>query len=239
MNQSMTCAFCLEHGHTIQFCRDSQIGESFKHLIRISINCPDFESARMVLADYTDTLVSAIGVQMCRTLPQELREQHINKIIDAVKIETEYLSQLDGIQRDEYMEWLYPEELNSENELLSENDSVLYIDDDDVLNLATIFDTLPDEEMTYPPAVLLMCIETQEELRAPAECSICLETKTVFDMDTFQCQHPFCHSCVLQMLVRNSNMCCPLCRTQVKTIEVKDTEMYNDIQCPPLHLYMA
>lgn len=238
MNQSITCAFCLEYGHTIQFCRDYRIIESFKHLIRLSIS-PDFESAIvMALNDYSDILVSAIGVQMCRTIPEESREHHTNKIIDAVKIEIDYLSQLDGIQYDEYMEWLYPEELNSENDLVSDNDLVMNLDDD-VLNLATIFDRLPDEETTYLPTALLMCIETQEELKAPAECSICLETKTVFDMNKFQCQHDFCHCCVLQMLFIYSNMSCPLCREKIKTIEVKDTEMYNDIQCPPLHIYLA
>jgi len=230
MNQTMSCTFCLQTGHTIQFCRDSLIGESFKHLIGVSIDCPNFDPIRMLLADYTDALIIAISVQMSRTLPSESRETHIEKIIDAVKIETDYLSQLTGIQRDEYLRWL--------NDSESDEDSVLELDDS-VLNMATIFDRLPDETIPERPAALLLCIETQEELREPAECGICLETKTVFDMDTFQCQHPFCHGCVLQLLVRNTRISCPFCRTHVKTIEVKDTEHFDEIHDPPLYLYLA
>jgi len=230
MNQTIYCAFCLQTGHTLQFCRDSQIGESFKQLIRISINSPDIDYTRRVLDDYTDTLIRAISVQMTRTLPDESRELHIEKIIDGIKIETDYLSQLSGIYRDEYLRWL--------NDSESNDDSVLNLDDN-ILNMATIFDQLPDETIQERPAALLLCIETQEELREPADCGICLETKTVFDMDTFQCQHPFCHDCVLQMLVRNIHICCPLCRAHVKTIEVKDTEHFDEIHDPPLHLYLA
>ena len=230
MNQTMSCAFCLETGHTIQFCRDSLIGESFKHLICASVSSSDSLSTRSLLADYTDTLIIAISVQMSRTIPDESRELHIEKIIDAVKIETDYLSQLTGIHRDEYLRWL--------NDNDTDDDSVLELDDN-VLNMATIFDRLPDETIPDRPAALLLCIETQEELREPVDCGICLETKTVFDMDTFQCQHPFCHGCVLQMLVRNTHISCPFCRTHVKTIEVKDTEHFDEIHDPPLYLYLA
>jgi len=231
MNQTMSCAFCLQIGHTIQFCRDSLIGESFKHLICLNINSPDVPT-RGLLADYTDALIIAISVQMTRTIPDESRELHIEKIIDAVNIETEYFSQLTGIQRDEYLRWL--NDIDSDYD----DDSVLELDDS-VLNMATIFDRLPDETIQERPAALLLCIETQEELREPADCGICLETKTVFDMDTFQCQHPFCHGCVLQMLVRNTRISCPFCRVHVKTIEVKDTEHFDEIHEPPLYLYLA
>jgi hypothetical protein len=230
MTQTMSCAFCLENGHTIQFCRASLIGDSFKHMIRVSVDSPDFSNTRRLLADYTDTLVCAVSVQLSRALPHESREHHVEKIIEAVNIEINYLRQLTGIHRDEYLRWL--------NDNDTDDDSVLDLDDS-VLNMATIFDRLPDEDEPDRPTALLLCIETQEELREPAECGICLETKTVFDMDTFQCQHPFCHGCVLELLVRNTKISCPFCRIHVKTIEVKDTEHFDEIHEPPLHLYLA
>lgn len=230
MSQTMSCAFCLQTGHTIQFCRDSLIGESFKHLIGVSIDSTNFGPTRMLLADYTDTLIIAISVQMSRTLPSESRDLHIERIIDAVKIETDYLSQLTGIHRDEYLRWL--------NDSESDDDSVIELDDS-IMNMATIFDRIQDETVPERPTALLLCIETQEELREPADCDVCFETKTVFDMDTFQCRHPFCHDCVLQLLVRNTHVSCPLCRAPVKTIEVKDTEHFDEIHDPPLYLYLA
>jgi hypothetical protein len=222
MNQTLTCDFCHEAGHTIQFCRNPQISNAFRNLIQVSISSPDFLEAQHTLADYTDVLIKTISIQMTRTLPEESREHHIEKIIEAIQVETNYLRQLTGIQRDEYLSWLNP------------NNIV-----EDVLNMATIFDRLPDENTSEQPTPLLLCIETQEELRAPVECGICLETKTVFDMDTFQCRHPFCHPCVLQMLVIYTKMSCPLCRIQVKTIEVKDIDHFDDIHNPPLYLYLA
>ena len=214
MNQSPTptCTFCSQYGHTIQFCSDPQIEDCFKYLIGVSMQTT--ENALMALGDFTDILVCAIGVQRGRSLPSDTRGCHIEKIIDAVNIETEYLSLLTGIQREEYMRWLYPGEDDEDEE-----------EDEDVLNIATIFDELPEVENT-PICVLLACLETQEELAAPVECHICFDTKTIFDMDTFQCQHPFCHTCVLQMMVRTTQLCCPLCREQVKTVEVKDVDGY-------------
>jgi hypothetical protein len=191
------------------------------------------ENALMALDDFTDILVCAIGVQKGRSLPSDTRGCHIEKIIDAVNVETEYLSLLTGIQRDEYMRWLYPGEDDEDED---EEDSGEDDEDEDeedyeenVLNLATIFDELLEVENT-PICVLLVCVETKEELAAPVDCHICFDTKTVFDMDTFQCQHPFCHTCVLQMMARTTKLCCPLCREQVKTVEVKDVDGYNDIQ---------
>jgi hypothetical protein len=222
MNQSLYCDFCHENGHSIQFCRNPQIANAFRYLIQINISSQDFIEARNILADYTDVLIKTISIQMTRTVPEESREHHIEKIIEAIQLETNYLRQLSGIQRDEYLRWLNP------------NDIV-----DDVLNMATIYERLPDENTSERPIPLLLCIESNEELRESAECGICLETKMVFDMDTFQCQHPVCHTCVLQMLVIYTNMSCPFCRTQVKTIEVKDIEHFDEIHDPPLYLYLA
>lgn len=223
----MYCAFCLEDGHTIQFCRDSLIRVSFKRLICVSLH--PFVDTRILLADYTDPLICAISVQMSRALPDESREHHVEKIIEKVNVEINYVRQLTGIHRDEYLRWLTCN---------TDDDSIVDMDDN-VLNMATIFGRLPDEEDSDRPTALLLCIETQEELREPTECGICLETKTVFDMDTFQCQHPFCHGCVLELLVRNTKISCPFCRTHVKTIEVKDTEHFDEIHQPPIYSYMA
>lgn len=259
MNQLMSCTFCLQNNHTVQFCRNPQIEESFKYLICISINCADYENAKMVLNDFSDTLVSAIGVKMTRSLPEESREHHTTKIIEAVKIEIDYLSQLSGIQRDEYMSWLCKEELISTSQpddWTIDTYTTYYSDSDslDGVNLETVFDSLPEQPPAHPiytlanssteneekcsPTPLLLCLETQEELAATIECAICYETKTAIEMDTFQCQHPFCHCCVLHLLVTTATMRCPFCRVQVKTIEVKDTEKFNDIEDPPLYLYM-
>ena len=284
--QSMSCSFCLGNNHTVQFCRNPQIEESFKYLICISINCTDYENAKTALNDFNDTLVSAIGVKMTRSLPEESREHHTTKIIEAVKIEIEYLSHLSGIQRDEYMDWLCKEELMSTPEPpdhwtdfssdYSESEpqdhwtdfSSVYSESNSInayytgVNLETVFDSLPEEPPAHPiytlsdrlvgsdssdttenqqkcsPTPLLLCLETHEELTATTECAICYETKTALEMDTFQCQHPFCHCCVLHLLVTTASMRCPFCRVQVKTIEVKDTEKFNDIEDPPLYLYM-
>lgn len=232
--QTLSCSYCGDNGHTIQFCCDPQIEDAFKYLISASMESLD--NSIQALDDFSDILVCAIGVQKGRSLPSDTREQHREKVIDAVKVECEYLSQLSGIQRDEYMRWLYPGDYDEHQDedqesVNSDEESVIELDDN----------VLVVHEVDTPCiiAALLMCIETQEELAAPAECNICFDTKTVLDMDTFQCQHPFCHACVLQMMVRNARLCCPLCRTRVKTIEVKDVDGYNDIQDPPVHLYMV
>jgi len=239
MNQQLSCSFCRDDGHTIQFCRDPQIEDAFKYLISASME-ESLDNAIQALDDsFSDKLVCAIGVQKGRSLPSDTREQHREKVIDAVKVECEYLSQLSGIQRDEYMRWLYPDEDFESDEDEHQDQESVNSDEESVIELDDNVLVLPEVDTPCIIAALLMCIETPEELAAPAECNICFDTKTVLDMDTFQCQHPFCHACVLQMMVRNARLCCPLCRTRVKTIEVKDVDGYNDIQDPPVHLYMV
>jgi Zinc finger, C3HC4 type (RING finger) len=234
MNQQLSCSYCQSSEHTIQFCSDPQIEDAFKYLIGVSM-----QNAIQALDDFSDTLVCAIGVQRGRSLPSDTREQHREKVIDAVKVECEYLSQLSGIQRDEYLRWLYPNEDEDSDEDEDQDEESEISDEESVMELDD--NVLVVHEVDTPCIItaLLMCIETPEELAAPAECNICFDTKTVLDMDTFQCQHPFCHDCVLQMMVRSTKLCCPLCRTRVKTIEVKDVDGYNDIQDPPVYLYMA
>lgn len=49
---------------------------------------------------------------------------------------------------------------------------------------------------------------------SPADCQICLQTKTGHHMVYFQCSHYMCHSCLSQLQQHK----CPECRTPFKTL---------------------
>ena len=50
-----------------------------------------------------------------------------------------------------------------------------------------------------------------------AECAICMDAIDHADHTTTNCGHAFCKGCIREWL--ESNMACPMCRTQVHTLD--------------------
>lgn len=60
------------------------------------------------------------------------------------------------------------------------------------------------------------------------DCCICLETREIDRICLINCQHKFCVTCINQHLQRKSS--CPLCRTQITDIQVRNNEVRSEIQ---------
>ena len=258
--QHVGCMFCKLIGHSISECMDPIIEDTWKYLISntdlqrnndlILGNTADNDSAnaRRLLEDYDNKLISALAVQKVGMRMRDSRGNQITRLSNRIREEVQYFRALSGIQRNEYLEWLYPGE-----DISDDDDASSWFSDDDEIPEwdATIFDdnifddggptgpTIPLEKegtwVTVEPIIL--CLETCEELAMATECVICYEEKTVFDMDTFQCQHQYCHTCVMKMMDQPKPPNCPFCRAPVQTIEVKDVDNYNDIQTAGLYLF--
>lgn len=75
---------------------------------------------------------------------------------------------------------------------------------------------------------LLLCTESADELGQYSECPICFEEDiNILDINTTYCQHSFCHSCIMKHLrIKND---CPLCRSTVRTLQVRQSEHYDEV----------
>lgn len=246
--QQACCVFCKLIGHSISECMDPIIEDTWKYVISntdIRRNADlmignasdnDCENARRILEDYDNKLISALAIQKVGMRMRDTRREHINGISNRIREEVQYFRALSGIQRNEYLEWLYP------GEDISDDDASSWFSDDDELDAlewdATIFDddvSLEKEGKWVTVEPIILCLETCEELAMTTECVICYEEKTAFDMDTFQCQHTYCHICVMKMMDQSKPPNCPFCRATVLTIEVKDIDNYRDIQTAGLY----
>ena len=82
---------------------------------------------------------------------------------------------------------------------------------------------------------LLLCVETKEELESNFQCFICLD-ETIMQISgiTTNCQHTFCKHCIVQHLDikknRHESPCCPVCRTHITTVEIKDPDYYEELR---------
>jgi len=254
MNQTNCCLFCQSPHHSICDCASPLIESTFKQIFRSLDNIckPELDmvdTLKMLdkMNTYTAEVLTAISIKITRTSPDETRmSYHISKILKYISLETLYFSQLEDNQRREYLSWLNDEidSFNSDEEdsLFGGNDAETYEEFLRHLNEEESFDNdetdeeleelegdIQPVELLYPPSAFILCLETQEQLNTPVECDICYNEKTVFNMDIFQCQHSCCHTCVMSMLKMSSSIKCPFCRSNILTIEVKDTDNYTEI----------
>ena len=78
-----------------------------------------------------------------------------------------------------------------------------------------------------------------DENEKTLECPICYEEKQSFDCLETNCNHKFCNDCMTSMLktTTNKSPCCPMCRTNIKGLTLKDPEKYTEVleaYCKPM-----
>jgi len=80
---------------------------------------------------------------------------------------------------------------------------------------------------------IMLCTEQSHELEEKEECPICLTDQKKFDILITNCNHSFCKDCVIKSISISKNarkpLSCALCRADVKALETKNVEEYNNL----------
>jgi len=80
---------------------------------------------------------------------------------------------------------------------------------------------------------IMLCTEQFDELQKQEECPICLTDQKKFDIFITNCNHSFCKDCVVKSISLSKNarkpLSCALCRADVKALETKNVEEYNNL----------
>lgn len=256
MSQLNCCALCCSNEHSIQSCPDPLIDESFRCLImwvdpfKPDLVDSDFEHVHSMLNEYSYELLCAMSIQKSSSIGiivnslEATREYHISTIIECIKREMMIFSQLNRNEQNDYIRLLYRDELMEIDESIDimellynhssqtnppDSDTITATADDEI-DIAIQLEREFVTEKNLRPEPLLLCLETETELQSLVECAICYDETARLNMDTFQCQHSFCHTCVMKLLDNIQGINCPFCRVSVKTIEVKYVDHYNDIE---------
>ena len=99
--------------------------------------------------------------------------------------------------------------------------------------LATILmDFIRDEPNNKLNIISTVKNDENLDINQDCECNICYEEKKVSDFTKFNCNHEFCKDCVINTIKsrRNANnICCALCRTEVKSVETKTNEVKAEL----------
>jgi hypothetical protein len=112
----------------------------------------------------------------------------------------------------------------------------LILTDDDFMgfapqNLNNIFqETLIPQVKKYNIIPTIICSKNSEEIESCEECSICYEIAKQNQTITINCGHKFCGTCIKNTLESNNiNIppSCALCRTEMKTFEMNNQDVYN------------
>lgn len=102
--------------------------------------------------------------------------------------------------------------------------------------IGEILYTLRPPQRKFNIRTMMLCRETSEELKELKECPICLSDEIKYaDILTTNCKHIYCKPCLanyfksLNRKPLTTIPKCPMCRTDIKTLEIKDPEIYKEI----------
>jgi len=226
----MTCSYCNEQGHNIRSCDNAEIVGLWNYILNMDFlrgygtdyNEEHFSQQSMHLScvsPYRD--VQAMAIRFCNGRLSDNEHVIFEKIYLRIKqIYTE------SEREDEELAGSI-EILNDSSILLSEQSTELNDSSIDINETTIEFNT---NCWTIEP--LLICLETEEELKAQIYCAICLETHKKIEIVTTNCQHDFCKKCICQhidYMGQHNIPNCPMCRTIIKTIEIKDADYYEEL----------
>jgi len=165
------------------------------------------EVERYLLDNVPKPLIVAVSIQTTRTSRNTAIADHIANISLKVYQEFEHFYSLNDEMREMWLE--------------SVNRAPASVEAEEYMTPVV---------KPYHPVIspMMLCLE---DLSKMTECSICFEDKKQIEIDTTNCGHAFCHKCICKHIdTKMEQTKCPLCRTEIKTIEVNDPENYAAIE---------
>jgi hypothetical protein len=78
---------------------------------------------------------------------------------------------------------------------------------------------------------LLLTVEqfSEENLDENCQCSICWDDKERRQFVKLDCSHEFCKDCMKRTIETRTNLCCALCRSDVRTMTLRRQDIHDEI----------
>lgn len=213
----MECNFCGEMGHSTSECNHDELHRVWSHIVGMVRHHSEWSEHvftfqnRFLQHNVSHNVVIAVAVRFCN-------------------LESPYTCTFDDIiysiyrgLNSHYLDMANEEEIS---EMVSE--SIEMLDPDQ----AQEAEEEEAENFQWRVEPFLLCLETAEELKEEVFCSICLDDHTKLDTVTTNCGHEFGKACMCahldyQLVTRCPT--CPMCRTEVTTLEIKDVDFYDEL----------
>ena len=208
------CEFCGESGHSNNQCNHDELHDVWSHIVNMVGHHSEWNyqaftfQKRFLQEEVPHHLVVAIAIRFCN-------------------LEYSYTSTFDDIIQSIYhgLNLVYSDMENEEEISEMLNQSIEMIDPDQAME-----EDVP-KQWTIEP--FLLCLETVDDLKDDMFCSICLDNHAKLSTVTTNCGHEFGKVCMCShldhQLSNNRNPTCPMCRTEVRTLEIKDADFYDEL----------
>jgi hypothetical protein len=203
-NKTTTCSFCQVAGHNIRRCKDDRIENAWEQMY------------------FMGNIITPItGMKNWEDINRFLQEILPWDVTVAVAIQFCYAKIKDKNNKDKILDLIY-------DSLWRHWSNYWWTH-----QLQDLFDR--EVEMLKPKqqwkiSTTLLCLETEEELKDPVDCPICLDTCTKLETISTNCNHTFCKDCICSHIDhRKQKPVCPMCRTYITSFEIKDVEIYDEL----------
>lgn len=242
------CSHCGILGHNIRTCNDPEIKDAWIDVLGIgnphlvNYTKEDFrEQSRFLASDLSNRIVRAMAIQFCGARFTDSAYALYEKIFISIKVK--------------YTQWNTQWLTDSDDDLGGSIEIIDVVDINesytrDAAPATPTSDTTDNwrvQQMDYPvmyfPQMtnkntiwtvqpMMLCLETSDELAVEVDCPICLDAIKQIQTLTTNCQHVFCKDCLCKHLDNtrvDASPACPMCRTTIKTVEIKDIDFYDEL----------
>ena len=88
---------------------------------------------------------------------------------------------------------------------------------------------IPQNQRRTSNLTLTVETDSEENLDENCQCSICWDDKERRQFVKLDCTHEFCKDCIKRTIESRNNLCCALCRTELRTMRLRTQEVHDEI----------
>ena len=244
------CSFCRRMGHNLTTCNSVRLREfeaicatqvlqtetqdDFKNWL-----CQNYMSEQLLIKTFAIRkfrVTSRTSIEICISLITEyifMNYKNTNETEEIVEHEDQFendlmsfIEELSTVRQEEIQENRRISEFQQaramENMLMRE----MFI----AMMSGIINRTLREDHHRFK-IVSTVNNNENEDVKESCECPICYDKKESNNFVKLGCNHEFCKDCVISTMKTNhsTNLCCALCRGEVRSIESRTIEAKNEI----------
>ena len=246
------CSFCRRIGHNLTTCNSDRLREfeaicatqvlqtetqdDFKNWL-----CQNYMSEQLLIKTFAIRkfrVTSRTSIEICISLITEyifMNYKNTNETEEIVEHEDQFendlmsfIEELSTVRQEEIQENRRISEFQQaraiENMLMRE----MFI----AMMSGIVNRTLREEYHRFKIVSTVNNNENEnKDINESCECPICYDEKKLENFVKLGCNHEFCKDCVIKTMKTNhsTNLCCALCRAEVKSIELRTNECKNEI----------
>lgn len=248
MRRQPCCSFCRQIGHNLTTCNSNRLREfeaicatqviqtdtqdDFKNWL-----CQNYMSEQLLIKTFAIRkfrVTSRTSIEICINLVTEYIFTHYKNTN-----ENEEIIEHEGQFENDLMSFIQElsaerEEEIQENRRISEIHQLRAMENMLMREMfismmsGIINRTLREDERRFK---IVSTVNECENTGQKCECPICYDEKELNNFVKLGCNHDFCKDCVISTMKTNhsTNLCCALCRAEVKSIESRTIETKNEI----------